>query len=83
MHDFFQKADHLAFELIVGFKVLPGRRDGWLWLLFLSCPEVVWAQARGGSSSFYSAQGRLTCLISFLLASWQGMRGSPGLENLR
>jgi hypothetical protein len=48
VHDLLQEADHLAFELIVGLKVLWEDGMGGVWLLFPSCPAVL-GLARGGA----------------------------------
>lgn len=40
MHDLLQEADDLAFELVIGLKVLQGRQEGGSGYCS-SCPEVV------------------------------------------
>lgn len=75
MHDLLQEADHLAFELVVGLKVLWGRREGGCGYCS-SCPGVVPARPEEEPEGSTPAHGRLPVSLPSSLAAWPGVSGA-------
>lgn len=68
MHDLLQEADDLAFELVVGLKVLQGRQEGGSGYCS-SCPEVLGRRMQ-------ALPTQASCLISLFPSCLPGTSGA-------